>query len=351
MTAQAIDNVPFRLGIVGHGKWPSNHLLPGAKQLEDLTVVAVCGRDEARASAFALAHGIPHSYVDIDRMLAAENLDGIIIATPPGEHEAAVRAAASAGVAAMCEKPLALDLDGAARIRDLMTGLPALTGFTLRWHPLFRELRSVITSGVAGRVQHVRIRYLQSSAATALRPWGWHFDADAEPLGVVSDLGPHAVDLVRWLLGDITEVTAFLRTTIHERSDDTGPRPVTNADDADVYLSTVTGTTAALTISRVSPDIGVAGGITIEVLTDAGWIRVDSNEPDVVFGTVDGTRRVPVPVTSFHVHAPDQIGEFAAAVRGKAREDLPTIDDGYQAQRVLDAIAESAVRRATVALA
>ncbi|MGO2746612.1 Gfo/Idh/MocA family protein [Microbacterium sp.] len=332
----------FRLGIIGHGMWPSTYLIPGVRALSDVVLVAVCGRDAARASAFAADHGIPHSYDDIERMLCVENLDGVIIATPPGQHEAAVRAVSDFDVAVLCEKPLALEGEGARRIRDMLQGRPALTGFTLRWQPLFRELREVIDSGIAGPVRHVRIDYLQSSAATPAHSWDWHFDHDAEPLGVVSDLGPHAIDVVRWMAGDVNQVTAFGRTTIPERPDGEGrARAVTNLDTADVHLVASSGTTASLTISRVAPDAGGPGGITIEVLAEEGWIRTNSNAPDVVIGTASGLQRRPVPVTAFADGAGAQIGDFVALARGRTREGLPMIEDGYRAQLVMDAIAQS----------
>lgn len=352
MTQPVIDDsdARFRLGIIGHGTWPSNYLIPGARQLSDVDLVAVCGRDSTRAADFADAHGIPRSYDSIERMLAAEDLDGVIIATPPRHHESAVRAVSGGTAAVLCEKPLALDVDSARRIRDLLADRPALTGFTLRWQPLFRALRGVISEGVVGAVQHVRIRYVQSSAATPAREWDWHFDAADEPLGVVSDLGPHAIDLVRWMVGDVTHVTAFARTTISEREDpgSGGRRQVTNHDDADVHLSAESGATVSLTISRVAPDVGVAGGITIEVLAGEGWIRVDSNEADVVIGTASGIRRRPVPVKSFLDGAGAQIRDFVRISRGEHGDALPSIDDGYQAQCVMDAIARSLDARETV---
>lgn len=354
MPRAAIDDrdARFRLGIIGHGMWPSAYLIPGARRLSDVDVVAVCGRDSARAAAFAATHGIPHSYESIERMLAVEDLDGVIIATPPRQHEDAARAVSGFRAAVLCEKPLALDVESARRIRDLLADRPALTGFTLRWQPLFRELREAIGAGVVGPIRHVRIRYLQSSAATSARGWDWHFDAADEPLGVVSDLGPHAIDLVRWMVGDVAQVTAFARTTISERVDpgSSRRRPVTNHDDADVQLTAESGATVSLTISRVAPDTGVPGGITIEAFGADGWIRVDSNEADVVIGTASGTHRRPVPAMSLADGAGAQIRDFVDSARGEPRAELPSIDDGYQAQRVLDGIARSLSRRESVIL-
>lgn len=354
MTEPASDDqgARFRLGIIGHGMWPSTYLIPGARRLGDVDIVAVCGRDSTRAAEFAAAHGIAHSYDSIERMLTVDDLDGVIIANPPRHHEAAVRAVSGFRAAVLCEKPLALELESARRIRDLLVDRPALTGFTLRWQPLFRQLREAIVSGAAGRVRHVRIRYLQSSAATSARGWDWHFDAADEPLGVVSDLGPHAIDLVRWMLGEVKQVTAFGRTTIAERVDpDSGRRRrVTNLDDADVHLSVESGASVSLSISRVAPDVGVPGGITIEILAEEGWIRVDSNEPDVVIGTASGIARWPVLAMSLLAGAGAQIRDFVRISDGESAEGLPSIDDGYQAQRVMDAIAQSLGGRGTVAL-
>ncbi|GAA1538132.1 putative dehydrogenase [Microbacterium ginsengiterrae] len=333
----------FRLGLVGHGRWASTYFLPGSRWVSDVDVVAVCGRDAGRASVFAQEHGIPSAYGSIERMLEAERLDGVIIASPPHEHEAAVRAVARHRVAVLCEKPLALDGDGARRIRDLLSDRPGMTGFTLRWHPLFRTLVRAVRGGEVGRVRHVRIRYLQSSGATTARPWGWHFDAATEPLGVVSDLGPHAIDLVRWIVGDVREVTAFARTTIPFRADAEGgaARAVTNIDDADVQVTAASGVTASLTLSRVAPDTGAPGSITVEVHGETGWIRASSVDEDVLIGDASGTRRRPVPVTSILDGAGDEIRDFVDSARGAPPAESPTIEDGLRAQLVIEAIARS----------
>lgn len=333
----------FRLGVIGHGKWPSLYLIPGAQQLPDVDVVAVCGRDPERAAAAAAAHGIPRSYVSVAEMMRAEDLDGVIIATPPEHHEAAARAVAGFRAAVLCEKPLALDGAGAGRIRDWLVGQPALTGFTLRWQPLFRAFQDAVSSGTVGAPKHLRMHYVQSSAATPARPWDWHFDVDSEPLGVVSDLGPHAIDLLRWIIGDVDRVMAFGRTTIAERVDPASGelRAVTNADDADLLIETTGGPSASLTISRVAPDSGMPGSVSIDVLAERGWIRLDAGSAEIIIGTSGGIKRRPIEVVPFLDGATAQIRDFVDLARGSGRAGLPSIDDGYRAQRVMDAIARS----------
>jgi Predicted dehydrogenases and related proteins len=323
------------------------YLIPGAQRLDHVDLVAVCGRDPERAAAAARVHKIANSYVSVEQMLRSEDLHGVIIATPPEHHEAAARTVSKFNVSVMCEKPLALDQESARQIRDLLRGRPALTGFTLRWQPLYRTLHAAIDSGAVGQVKHLRMHYVQTFAATPARAWNWHFDVSREPLGVVSDLGPHAIDLIRWLLGEVKSVYATARTTIPRRvNHETGHLfDVTNIDDADVYIETVNGSSASLTISRVAPGEG-SGSISIDVLGDHGWIRGNSADAtELVMGTAAGIEPIVMENRPFLESASDQIRDFVAASRGDLKINTPSIEDGYQAQLVVEAIGKSIARQ------
>jgi predicted dehydrogenase len=114
----------IRIGLVGCGFIAAIHsralkaLMGGG--LVDAAVVATCDRDQARAEAFARAHEAEVATDDLGRLLEA--VDAVYVCTPTAGHLAAVEAAADAGVAVFCEKPLAPSLPEAEAVAAAVAG-------------------------------------------------------------------------------------------------------------------------------------------------------------------------------------------------------------------------------------
>jgi predicted dehydrogenase len=158
------------------------------------------------AATLAGALGIP-CYADLAAMLAAERLDGVIVATPNVAHAPNALACIEQGLPVLIEKPLAETLANAERIVAAAerAGVPVLVGHHRRHNPILRSARELVRQGGIGRVATV------SAFTTFLKPDGY-FDTAwrREPGG-----GPvlinliHVIDDLRFLLGEIAEISAM----------------------------------------------------------------------------------------------------------------------------------------------
>lgn len=163
------------------------------------------------AAGVAAAFGAAH-YADLDAMLTAERLDGVIVATPNAHHAANAIACIDRGLPVLIEKPVADSLVGAEAIVAAAerAGVPTLVGHHRRHNPILATARETIRSGGLGRIATV------SAFATFLKP-DRYFDVTwrRQPGG-----GPvlinliHAIDDLRFLLGEIAEIRAMGSTAL-----------------------------------------------------------------------------------------------------------------------------------------
>ncbi len=148
----------FRWGIAGFGWVARDHMAPAiAASGGELAAVADVS-PAARASAEALG---AHAFTEVGEMLAVERLDALYVATPNHLHLAPVRAAAKAGIAVLCEKPMAASLADAEAMAQAVEQAGVLygTAFDQRRHPAHTALRDAVAAGAIGRPSAVRIAY------------------------------------------------------------------------------------------------------------------------------------------------------------------------------------------------
>jgi predicted dehydrogenase len=149
---------------------------------------------------------------DWRRLLDRSDIDAVIVATPQDSQVEIVRAAISAGIHVLVEKP-------AGRHVDELLGLPQLAaehnvrvrvGFNHRYHRAFQQARRLVDSGVLGPLLFLRARYGHGG-----RP-GYESEWRAQPGrsggGELIDQGVHLIDLARWFLGEFVEVDGFAHT-------------------------------------------------------------------------------------------------------------------------------------------
>jgi len=210
-------------GIAGCGWVARDHALPG---LRDAGAEVVALHDRSRAALDLLDLDAVRTD-DLDEFLDAPGLDAVYVATPNAAHRPLVEAAAAAGKAVLCEKPLAADADDATSIVQACAGAGVLLGtaFDQRWHPAHVRLRELVPE--LGTVTAVRIVYccwLPPDWTPDGRPHdNWRTDADLAGGGAAVDLAPHGLDLVGALLGeDVVELHALLQSRVHGYAVDDG---------------------------------------------------------------------------------------------------------------------------------
>jgi predicted dehydrogenase len=183
-------------------------------------LVAIAGRNEEAVSEAARRYGFAEHVTDWKALVADDRVQLFDNAGPNNLHAEPTIAAAEAGKHVICEKPLGRD---AAESYDTWqrvakTGVKHMCAFNYRFVPAIRLAREMIESGELGEIQHFRGAYLQEWGTTEGEIW--RFDKATAGSGALGDLGAHVVDLARYLVGEITEVSALTQTFMPGRDVD-----------------------------------------------------------------------------------------------------------------------------------
>ncbi len=178
-----------------------------------------CGRDPAATQAFADNWGWEYAETDWEKVIARDDVDVVDIALPQNLHRDVAVAAAKAGKHIFCEKPMALNL---AQAQEMLAaadaaGVVHYLNHNYRRTPAVMLARQLIDEGKIGRIYHWRGAYLQDWIADPNFPLTWHLRKETAGSGPQGDLNSHSIDLARFLVGDITSVTAMTTNFITER--------------------------------------------------------------------------------------------------------------------------------------
>jgi predicted dehydrogenase len=229
--ARSADSEPLGIAVVGYGYWGPN-LARNVAESPDMRLMALCERDASRGDAFSQRFpGVP-VYDDLDRVLADDAIEGVLIATPPATHHALVKRALEAGKHVLVEKPLATTVEHAEDLVSLAarSDLVLMPGHTFVYSPAVNTVRSLITEGVIGEV------YFVTSARMNLGKY--------QRDGVVTDLAPHDLSiLMYWLDEPVVQVTTTACTVFQEGVPET----------AFMTLTFESGTRANIQVSWLAP--------------------------------------------------------------------------------------------------
>ena len=201
---------PLRAGVVGLGMMGRNHVRVWDEVVEGVDLVAVADPDP-RARAQAIAGRRARGFEDAERMLAEEELDLVSVVAPTSLHLAATLAALGAGANVLVEKPIAATRDEAEAMIEAAAaaGRMLTVGHIERFNPAIRELRRRLGEGELGRIFQI--------SATRLGP----FPARIRDVGVIVDLAPHDLDIMRFLVGsEPVRIYAEAERRIHTEHED-----------------------------------------------------------------------------------------------------------------------------------
>jgi UDP-N-acetylglucosamine 3-dehydrogenase len=184
------DGRALRAGVVGLGMMGRNHVRVWDESVEGVELVAVADPDAA-AVARSTAGRRARGYEDPERMLADESLDLVSIVAPTSLHLPVTLAALRSGANVLVEKPIAATREEALEMMESAeaAGRMLTVGHIERFNPAIRELRRRLAEAELGRIFQVK--------ATRLGP----FPARIRDVGVVVDLAPHDLDIMRYLVG------------------------------------------------------------------------------------------------------------------------------------------------------
>lgn len=371
---------PLGIGIVGYGLmgrvhtyayrsipiYYNGHPCP-------LRLVGVCDVDESRAQEGMAQAGFAFATTNVDELIAREDIHVIDVCTPNRFHARAVEAALHAGKHVYCEKPLAYDLGEARHLARLahQMGVKHQVTSEYRFLPAIMRAREMVDQGFVGRPFHVRGVYLHSGYVDPHRTLEWRLRREIIGGGVLVDLGPHLLDLMCFLGGEVESVCGDTETFIKERPlpDRPDVRMAVEVEDAVITLLRFRGgAIGTAEMSRVAT--GAEDELRLEIQGNHGALRFDLMDPNWLLAydrKVPAERRgftriatvqhypapaaVPSPKFTLgwirsHVHA--QFCFLHAIVHD--RPAAPSFDDAVRVHELIEVIYRSSADRRWVAL-
>jgi predicted dehydrogenase len=207
----------MKLGLIGLGYIGKVHLLNCLK-LKSVELVAASDISK-KALNLAKKMGVKKTYDDYEQLLNDDAVDAVIIALPTHLHACCAKKAADAGKHIFLEKPLARNV---AEGKDVLSairknGIKLMVGYPYRFFSRFQALKQKVESGELGEVQ---IAYAVNIASGPFfhraekdipRPVpDWWFKRELTGGGALMDLGSHMINLVRWYLGEVSNVKSHM---------------------------------------------------------------------------------------------------------------------------------------------
>ncbi len=315
----------IRVGIIGCGLMGNMHLT-AYKKIPDVEVVAYADTDPEKTKAISqrVKGNIYASHKD---MFANEQLDAVSICTVPSTHREIVLDALNAGVNVLCEKPLAISVTEAKEMTEKANQKSKLllTAFKFRFFEEVQQAKALLKQGNLGKITHFRVMFggYLNMAGT------WYAKKTISGGGIVMDNGPHAIDLIRYLLGEVKDVSAQLTNFQNLEVEDT----------AHLNLTLENGAVGTVDISWST---AIPAQSYMEIYGENGTVLLDFKGISYRFKTWNEFKRVPNQLDTKGAFAL-QFDHFIKAITGKE----PTIvrnEDGLKTQTI---IAQAYARRAS----
>ncbi len=228
--------------IVGCGRVSGKHI-DSLKQIVGAKIVAVCDVNEEKAKKASTQAGCKY-YTDYNDLLKDSNIDVVNICTPSGMHPEMTIQAAKAGKNVVCEKPIALTMkDAHAMVQECKKNRVSL--FVVkqnRYNPAIVQLKEAIEKGRFGRIflANATVRWSRGQDYYDQDSWRGKISSDG---GVLLNQTSHHIDMLQWLIGEITSVICRKATFAHEiETEDTAIALLKYKNGA---IATYEGTTCA----------------------------------------------------------------------------------------------------------
>lgn len=345
----------------------------------------VCDTNQTQAQELAKAYGFQQVASDWTQVIADPDIHVVSVCLPNFLHTEVTLAALAADKHVLCEKPLALSADQARPVRDAARMAAGVSGtvFNYRRIPALADIRARVDAGELGRPVQISVLFQCDYAADPMLPHSWRYEFDKAGPGALLDVGTHAVDMMRFMFGDVAEVVGAVSTiSIPERhlpkgattghghvelSDQTAR--VDNDDVMSGLVRFANGAQGHVSASRVA--VGTGNRLAVEVYGTKGTARFSTEMPSFYEmallepGRPSNFTRMPNRPTSPNVgqlapvpHDLVSVGyaevfgymihEFLDAIASGRALTNGSIQDGYRAAQVLDAIQKASVTNAPV---
>ena len=331
----------------------------------DARIVALCARRQDRLEAAGREDGAALVTQDWRQVVDHPDVNLVVIATPDALHHEAALACAAAGKHIFCEKPVASNATEAGEIWAAYqdSGLGHYVPFWTRYVPVFARAREILRAGTLGEIRAVIYRW--HNPRPAAMPFTWRDDATLSSAGSIADVGSHAYDVMRWVLGVEAERVLAHADVITPPKPDLGPidlgeaiewgeahadpksspklRKGTAFDFADIAIAFPGGMIGSLVLSH-APVLRKGLAPELELHGTEASLGVDriAGELTIARPGADVERLESVADSGFGNRFLHHV--FPALRQRIAGEetDHPGLDDGWRVQLFTDAAARSA---------
>ncbi len=195
------------IGIIGTGRISRSHLR-SLQGFDRAKVVAVTDVIRERAETVASEFNIPHVCESTKELVSREDIQAVIVCTPPYAHAEPTLMALQAGKHVLCEKPFALDVQEAVQMTETAEAVGrhlAVCSSRSRCGAAARKAKELAEKGELGTIYHIRSSFFRQRGRPGLDFWPdatWFLNKDLAGGGVLMDLGVYQLDLILWLMGN-----------------------------------------------------------------------------------------------------------------------------------------------------
>jgi inositol 2-dehydrogenase len=288
------------VGLIGVGRMGKVYAEDLIYRVPQANLLAASDIDPA-AEAVAREMGVPKLYPRYEDLIDDKEIDAVVVITPTSTHAEIVIAAAKAGKAIFCEKPLSISLDEAREVERVVaeTGAFFHLGFMRRFDRGYRAAKEKIEQGEIGTPI-----LFKASSRDPYRPSLEYLDPRHSG-GIMIDMGIHDIDLARWMMGEVRSVYSVGGTLAYPEVESVG-----DIDNAVMSLVFESGALGLIDLSRS----GVYGyDIRAEILGTKGTLKVGYlRETPITVMNRDGVSHDTVPyfMERFERAYIDQLQDF-----------------------------------------
>lgn len=323
-------------GIVGLGWW--GRVLVGSVQGKSDSIRFSHGATRTRAKAADYADEQGFELVEtFDDLLAIDDLDAVVLATPHSKHREQIEAAAAAGKHVFVEKPITLtkaDAEAAiAACRD--AGVVCAVGFNRRFHPAIEDAKKLVDDGALEPLMHVE-GTMCAPNGMFLAADAWRADKKETPVGGLTPMGVHVIDAYINLFGEIDEVYCqSFRRAVPNDTDDTSSILFRFKNGMSGYMANMLATAPSFRIQG----FGLGGSFEIRK-PDLSSFEFVPNGDGPITGATGENKTVTKDFTGFDMVSAE-LEAFATACAGGDTYPVPDAEV-IHGIAVLEAIVKSA---------
>ncbi|WP_062351359.1 Gfo/Idh/MocA family protein [Bacillus kwashiorkori] len=212
----------LKVGVIGCGSIAKHRHLPEYEMNANVEIVAVCDIVPERAEQMAEKYNAK-AFTEYEELLKLEEIDAVSVCLPNYLHAPVSIAALNAGKHVLCEKPMATSREEAQAMIDAAKAndKKLMIAHNQRFVESHKLAKEIIDSGKLGKIYSFKTTFGHPGP----EGWSvdgrdsWFFEKEKAFIGALGDLGVHKADLIRYLLGEFTEVAAFVETNAKENTD------------------------------------------------------------------------------------------------------------------------------------